>query len=126
MSLNVIVVDDSATMRLVIGRALRMTGLPIGRIDEAGDGAEALAALRANVFDLAMVDINMPTMDGMALLDAVARDATLKHLPIIVVSTEASETRTAALQARGVGFVRKPFDPEKLLDAVVRAIGGAP
>jgi two-component system, chemotaxis family, chemotaxis protein CheY len=126
MSLNVIVVDDSAMMRMVIGRALRMTGLPIDRIDEACDGAQALEAMRARVFDLAMVDINMPKMDGMALLDAVKRDARLVDLAIVVVSTEASETRISALHARGVGFVRKPFDPEKLLDAVVRAIGGAP
>jgi two-component system chemotaxis response regulator CheY len=126
MSLNVIVVDDSATMRKVIGRALRMLGLPIGRIDEACDGAAALIALRARPFDLAMVDINMPKMDGLELIDAVARDAQLARVPIVVVSTEASETRLAALQARGIRFVRKPFDPEQLLDAVVGALGATP
>ncbi len=126
MSLNVIVVDDSATMRMVIGRALRMIGLPIGRIDEAPDGSAALIALRAHPFDLAMIDINMPKMDGLALIDAVSKDATLAHVPIVVVSTEASEARLAALNERGIRFVRKPFDPEQLLDAVVAAIGRAP
>lgn len=126
MSLDVLVVDDSAMMRMVIGRALRMTGLPIGRIDEAADGMEALIRMRVGRFDLAMVDINMPTMDGMALLEAIRADDDLAGTPIIVVSTEASEARLAQLRARGVLFVRKPFDPEKLLDAVVGALGAVP
>jgi two-component system chemotaxis response regulator CheY len=126
MSLNVIVIDDSATMRKVIARSLRMLGLPIGRIDEAADGIAALAALRARPFDLAMVDINMPRMDGLELIDAVAKDIQLASVPIVVVSTEASEMRLGALQERGIRFVRKPFDPEQLLDAVVGAIGASP
>src|SRR4029079_2465336 len=71
MVLNVIVVDDSAMMRLVIGRALRIAGLPIGRIDEAGDGAAALAVLRARPIDLAIIDINMPVMNGLELIRAI-------------------------------------------------------
>ena len=74
-------------------------------------------------FDLAMVDINMPRLDGLALIDALAREGELAKVPIVVVSTEASEARLAALQERGIRFVRKPFDPEQLLEAVVAAIG---
>jgi two-component system chemotaxis response regulator CheY len=126
MYLNVIVVDDSATMRRVIGRALRMLCLPIGRIDEASDGAVALAALRAQRFDLAIVDINMPNMNGLALIEAVASDPQLAGVAIVVVSTEAGKARLLELDARGFRFVRKPFDPERLLDAIVGAIGASP
>jgi len=125
MSLNVLVVDDSSTMRQVIIRALRMIGLPLGRIGEAGDGVEALDALRRGGFDLALVDVNMPRMDGLAMIDAASRERALAHTPFIVVSTEASETRLAALRARGIRFVQKPFAPEHLFDAVVAAVGCA-
>jgi len=126
MVLNVIVVDDSAMMRLVIGRALRIAGLPIGRIDEAGDGAAALAVLRTRPFDLAIIDINMPVMNGLELIEAIGRDELLAPLPIVVVSTEASKSQLAGMRDAGIRFVRKPFDPEHLLEAVVGALGGAP
>jgi two-component system chemotaxis response regulator CheY len=126
MVLNVIVVDDSAMMRLVIGRALRMLGLPIGRIDEAGDGVAALAVLRARPFDLAIIDINMPNMNGLELIDALATDEQLARVPIVVVSTEASKLQLAEFRDDGIRFVRKPFDPERLLEAIVGALGGSP
>ena len=129
MVLNVIVVDDSAMMRMVIGRALRIAGLPIGRIDEAGDGAAALAVLRARPVDLAIVDINMPVMNGLELIDEIARDEQLAATPIVVVSTDASKVQLAQLDQtrRGaIRFVRKPLDPERLLEAVVGALGGMP
>jgi two-component system chemotaxis response regulator CheY len=126
MVLNMLVVDDSALMRLVIARALRMLGLPIGRIDEAPDGVAALAALRMRSFDLAIVDVNMPHMNGIELIEAIGRDAELAQVPIVVVSTEASKAQLAGLRARAIRFLRKPFDPERLLEAVVGALGGAP
>jgi two-component system chemotaxis response regulator CheY len=103
-----------------------MLGLPIGRIDEAGDGVAALAALRARSFELAIVDVNMPHMNGIELIEAIGRDAELARIPIVVVSTEASKARLAELRERAIRFLRKPFDPERLLDAVVGALGGAP
>ena len=124
MSLNVLVIDDSATMRRMIGRALQMTGLPIGRIEEAANGAAGLTALRARPFDLALVDINMPEMDGLSMIDAASRDTKVSGVPVIVVSTEASEARLNELERRGIPLVRKPFDPERLLAAVLGAIGG--
>jgi two-component system, chemotaxis family, chemotaxis protein CheY len=126
MVLNVLVVDDSALMRLVIARALRMLGLPFGRIDEAGDGVAALAALRVRSFDLAIVDVNMPHMNGIELIEAIGRDPELAQVPIVVVSTEASKARLIGVRARAIRFLRKPFDPERLLEAVVGALGGAP
>jgi two-component system chemotaxis response regulator CheY len=103
-----------------------MLGLPIGRIDEAGDGVAALAALRAREFDLAIVDINMPHMNGIELIELIGRDAELAQLPIVVVSTESGKARLAELRNRAIRFLRKPFDPERMLEAVVGALGGQP
>ena len=121
---HVLVVDDSTTMRKIIVRTPRRLGLPLGRIEEAGDGEIALAALRARSFGLAIVDIHMPNLDGLALLDAAARDRVLADLPVVVVSSELGGVRLGALELRGIRFVGKPFTRSQLRDAVVGALGG--
>ncbi len=64
MALNVLVLDDSAVMRAIIIKTLKLTGLPLGGIHEAANGKEGLEVLDANWVDLALVDINMPVMTG--------------------------------------------------------------
>jgi two-component system chemotaxis response regulator CheY len=123
MPLNVLIVDDSAVMRAMILRTLRVSGLPLGQVTEAGDGAEALERLREAPTDLVLLDINMPVMTGEEVLERVRADATLADLKIIVVSTEGSETRIERLASRHVAFVHKPFTPETLRDTVLRISG---
>lgn len=122
MSLNVLVVDDSGVMRAMVARMLRMSGLDIGAIREAANGAEALDALRACPADLALVDINMPVMNGEELVERVRSDPMLRSLPIVVVSTDRSEARSRTLRARGAELVRKPFTPEDLRRSVLRVV----
>lgn len=114
MGLKVLIVDDSAVMRHLIARALRMTGLQIDFVGEAGDGVAALIALNDAPFDLALVDINMPGMDGEELINRMRRDARYRDTPVLVVSTESGETRLARLAPKVNGFVHKPFTPEQL------------
>jgi two-component system chemotaxis response regulator CheY len=114
MALRVLVVDDSAVMRRLIRRTLDLTGLQLDHVAEAGNGAVALAALDEAVFDLALVDINMPVMDGEELIDRMRSDPGLKDIPVLVVSTETGETRLARLTPKVEGFVHKPFTPELL------------
>ncbi len=71
-TLTILVVDDSEVMRTLIGRAARLSGLPISRILEAGDGQAALAVLEAHQVDALFTDINMPVMNGIELLRHVA------------------------------------------------------
>jgi two-component system, chemotaxis family, chemotaxis protein CheY len=119
MALTVLVVDDSAVMRSMLIRTLRLSGLPLTNVYQAGDGAEALKLLAAHDVDLALVDINMPVMNGEQLIRHVRADA------LIVVSTEGSETRIEALKALGAWFIHKPFTPEQVRSTVLRVLGVA-
>ncbi|HOI56777.1 MAG TPA: response regulator [Phycisphaerae bacterium] len=114
MSLNVLVVDDSAVMRSMIIRTLEMAGVDIGQVFQASNGEEALQQLDANWIDLALVDINMPVMNGEQLIEEVRRRSAIADLPIIVVSTEGSQTRIERLQQKGAKFIHKPFTPETI------------
>ncbi len=118
MGLNVLVVDDSAVMRQLICRTLRLTGLALERVEQAPDGEAALGALGRSSFDLALVDINMPVMDGEELIDRMRADPKLREIPVLVVSTESGQTRLARLTPKVEGFVHKPFTPELLCEQI--------
>jgi two-component system chemotaxis response regulator CheY len=124
MAANVLIVDDSATMRRMIGRTLAMSGLDVGQTYEAGNGIEALARLAEHEIALIILDINMPIMNGLKLLTRMRDDARMAHIPVVIASTEGSETRLHELEAAGaVGFVRKPFQPEALRHVLEPIIG---
>ena len=123
MSLNILVVDDSAVMRSMVIRALGLSGLPITEVYQAGNGQDALHILRDSCVDVALVDLNMPVMDGEEMIRQVRERPALAELPIIVVSTEGSFTRIAVLRKQGAGFVHKPFSPETLRHAVIELTG---
>ena len=115
MALNILLVDDSEIIRAVIKKTLKVAGIMTGQIYEAGNGREALGILQENWVDLVMADINMPIMNGIELIDTMSQDSVLKSIPIMVISTEGSETRIEELRARGVkAYVRKPFTPEQI------------
>ncbi|MBI3206327.1 MAG: response regulator [Myxococcales bacterium] len=124
MALNVLVVDDSAVMRKMIVRALHLSGLPVAKVFEAGTGKAGLVSALEQPVDLALLDINMPEMNGMALLTELRNHPKTAALPIVMVSTEGSEQRIEMIRNSGAGFVRKPFTPEALVAAVVGAVGG--
>lgn len=123
MSLNVLVVDDSSVMRSIITKTLRISGLPIGDVYQASNGLEGLDVLKNNWIDVALIDINMPEMNGIEMIDAIRKDEETASLPILVVSTESSETQIEALRKKGVEFIHKPFAPEILREAVSRITG---
>ena len=123
MRFNVLVVDDSAVMRQMVIRTLRMSGLPLGEIHEAADGEQGLAQLREHWIDLALVDVNMPVMNGEEMIRALRADPDTAAVPVIVVSTERSETRVAEIEAMGARFVHKPFPPETLRAAILQLTG---
>ncbi|MBA3937309.1 MAG: response regulator [Planctomycetes bacterium] len=124
MKLNILVVDDNRMMREMVSRTVRMSALDVGELIQAGNGQEALAAMRATWIDLVLLDLNMPVMDGEAFLRALRADTALRAALVVVVSTESSQPRIARLAALGAGFVHKPFRPEELLAEVERQIAG--
>lgn len=103
-----LVVDDFSTMRRIVRNLLKELGFV--NVQEAEDGVEALAKLRAETFDFVVSDWNMPNMTGIELLQAIRADAKLKHLPVLMVTAEAKkENIIMAAQAGANGYVVKPF-----------------
>jgi two-component system chemotaxis response regulator CheY len=123
MAFNVLVVDDSAVMRAMIVRTLKMSGVPIASIHEAAHGEEGLRKLNDEWIDLLLLDVNMPVMNGQEMLQHIRADERTRDLAVIIVSTEGSETRLAALQALGAAIVHKPFPPETLRETILRVTG---
>jgi len=124
MAFTVLVVDDNRMMRGMVSRAVGMSGLSIGKVLEAGDGQQALVAMRAEWVDLVLLDINMPVMDGEEFLNQVRADPALSATMVIVVSTESSQPRITRLKQMGAGFIHKPFRPEQLVAAVNDLMAG--
>lgn len=124
MSLNVLIVDDSATSRAVIMKSLEMAEIPTRTIFEAANGKEAITLLEDNWVDLVFADINMPVMGGVEMIGKLAEHDVLKMIPVIVVSTEGSATRIEELKRKGIAaYLRKPFTPEQLLQVVQQVVG---
>jgi len=119
MSYNILIVDDSETVRSVLVKTLGMAGVETGLLHQAGNGADALGLLREHWIDLVLADINMPVMNGMELVGEMKGDPSLSDIPVIIVSTEGSRTRIEDLKRSGIAdFIRKPFTPESLKAAV--------
>ena len=85
--MDVLIVDDSAAIRKILQRVLRQAEVPIGDVFEAGDGIEALEALKTrSTVGLILSDINMPNMDGLEFVKAVRANGNLT--PIVMITTE--------------------------------------
>ena len=118
MSKVILTVDDSRTMRDMLKLALCDAGFDV---IQAVDGLDGLDALNASALDVIITDINMPRMDGFGFIDSVRRDARHRATPILVLTTESDvEKKTRARQAGATGWIVKPFDPVKLIDAIRR------
>jgi two-component system chemotaxis response regulator CheY len=107
---TILVVDDSAMMRKIVLRTLKMADVEFDQVLEAADGTEALTLLRAHKVDLIMCDINMPVMSGLELLVQIKAEGLATGVPIVMVTTEGSEPQVRqAILAGARGYIRKPF-----------------
>ncbi len=124
MELNLLLVDDSATVRGMITRALRLAELPLGEIMQAANGVEALGILEQKPVDVVLTDIHMPEMDGLTFIAHLRANPAFAGLPVIVVSTEGGAERMEEARRNGVtAYLRKPFTPEQVKEAVNSAVG---
>lgn len=124
MAYRVLIVDDSPVMRTFIRRVMTISGFECEKYFEAGNGLEALALLGQEHADVILTDINMPKMDGEALMRALAADCRTRVIPVLVVSTDATSARIQSLLALGAkGYVTKPFPPESLREELERVLG---
>jgi two-component system chemotaxis response regulator CheY len=121
MAKTILAVDDSASMRKMVGVTLRAAGY---EVVEASDGDEALEYARRHRVDLVLADVNMPRMDGITLI-AHLRTLPDYHLtPLLLLTTESSpERKQQGKQAGATGWMVKPFHPEQLLATLERVLG---
>jgi two-component system chemotaxis response regulator CheY len=124
LAYNVLLVDDSVTVRAVMTKTLKIAQIPLGELFTAGNGKEALDVLKEKWVDLVITDLNMPEMTGFELVDAMFVHEQYKAIPVIVVTTEGSTTRIDDLKKKGVrGYVRKPFTPEQIGEMITQVMG---
>ena len=123
MAINILVVDDSAVMRSMIKKTINHSGVEVGTIYEAANGQEGLAILDENWLDLLFIDVNMPVMDGMEMLDKLRRNPETRDVPVLIVSTESNNERIKIIGQHNAGFVHKPFTPEVLREQILSVLG---
>ena len=124
MAFNILLVDDSATVRAVISKALTLAGVDINELYQAGNGEEALQVLEKEWVDLIFCDISMPVMDGEELVTAMNENGMIDTIPVVIVSSAGSEPRVARLKEKGVkDYVQKPFTPERIREVVDQVMG---
>ncbi len=116
MAKKILAVDDSRTMREMVTFTLRGAGF---EVIEAEDGQKALTALSGGKADLIITDLNMPNMDGIALIKKLRGDPQHRATPIIMLTTESDPAKKSqGKDAGATGWLVKPFDPGKLVDVV--------
>jgi two-component system chemotaxis response regulator CheY len=112
---TILIVDDSAMMRKVVLRTLKMAGVDYETVIEAGDGAEGIALLKEHTVALIMCDINMPVMSGLEMIEVIKAQGLAQGVPIVMVTTEGSEAEVRqAILAGARGYIRKPFTVEHI------------
>jgi two-component system, chemotaxis family, chemotaxis protein CheY len=120
MKKTILVVDDSPSTRQVVTITLTGAGYAV---EQACDGQDALAKLTGQKIHLVISDVNMPNMDGIAFLKAIRNVAAYRFTPIIMLTTEAGESKKREGQLAGAkAWVVKPFKPDQLLAAVAKLI----
>jgi two-component system chemotaxis response regulator CheY len=120
-NINVLIVDDYRTMLRIIRNLLKQ--LDFNNVDEAVDGQEALAKLRAGNFGLVISDWNMAPMTGLDLLKEVRADQRLKDMPFIMITAESkTENVVAAKQAGVSNYIVKPFNAETLREKIEKVL----
>ena len=124
MAYNVLVVDDSRTMRMVIIKTIKACGFQVGQFFEAANGNEALEALKKEWVDLVITDYNMPDMNGLSLIEEMKGDDLLEKIPVVMVTTEGSRERVQAFMEKGAAdYIKKPFSPEAIRDKLKQIMG---
>ncbi len=118
---SILAVDDSASMRQMVTFTLKSAGY---EVIEAADGEEALHIARSRKVQLVLTDINMPRMDGIALVQALRSLPDYKFIPILMLTTESGAQKKQEGKAAGAtGWIVKPFNPDQLLATIQRVMG---
>ena len=124
MSISILVVDDSLPMRHVIIKTIKASGYQKAEYLEAANGVEAIEKLQNEWIDIVVTDHNMPNMNGMELIVEMKKDDTLQSIPILVITTEGSQSKVEEFMAKGAsGYLKKPFKPEAVREKIIEILG---
>jgi len=114
---NVLIVDDSVAIRMILARALRRTDLPLDQVFEAGDGCAAIEILKNQKVGVILSDINMPNMDGLQFLAELKATGQSAGVPVVMISTESTQSKVMeAVRLGAKGFIKKPFEADEIRD----------
>lgn len=117
---NILIIDDSSSVRSVVGIALRNAGYAV---IEACDGKDALSKLTGQKVHLVLSDVNMPNMDGITFVKEFKKLPAYRFTPVCMLTTEAEKSKMDEGKAAGAkAWIVKPFQPPKLLDVVSKLI----
>ncbi len=120
MAKSILIVDDSSSVRTVVGIALRGAGYDVIEACDGQDGLNKLSGIKVN---LIISDVNMPVMDGLSFLKEIKKSAAHKFTPVMMLTTEAGEDKMAVGKAEGArAWMTKPFKPEQMLAAVQKLV----
>jgi two-component system chemotaxis response regulator CheY len=122
MAINVLVIDDSAVMRKIVIRDLKLGGIPLGVILEAEDGLQGLELIGKNTVDLILADINMPKMSGLEFFNRTRLLPSTAKIPFVFVSSESASSTLDFLISQGALLVHKPFTPDVLIKTIQTAL----
>ena len=115
---QILIVDDSPTIRRMVKASLAALSGPCEFV-EAASGLEAIERLALGPIELMVLDLNMPDMHGMEVIDFVRSHHAYRNIPIVVLTTKGEESsRSEALAAGANRYLTKPFDPRQLADVV--------
>ena len=118
---TILAVDDSASMRQMVSFTLKGAGY---NVIEAVDGADALNKAKAQAFDCVVTDVNMPNMDGIALIKELRNLPNYKFTPMLMLTTESGmDKKQAGKDAGATGWIVKPFNPDQLLKTIKKVLG---
>lgn len=121
MTVRVLAVDDSPTMRGLIAAALSPRGFDVFLAEDGIDGLDRLAEADPH---LVITDINMPRLDGFGVIEGVRRSTSHGSIPVLVLTTESgADLKARARQAGATGWLVKPFDDDRLVDIIHRVLG---
>ena len=123
MAYDILIVDDSRTMRKILKQSFTLSGFEVGSCLEASNGQEALDILNSCMVDLILADLNMPVMNGMDMIKALRKDEKRREIPVVLVTTQGSQPYLDEAYALGVkAYIQKPFSPELLRDTCSRVV----
>jgi len=115
----ILIVEDCSVMQSVIKKTLSLIGICISRVDSAMNGLQGLKMIDKHEYDIIMIDLNMPEMDGMEMIDKLKHLPKTVDIPLLVVSADIQKSDNELFTSKNVKFIQKPFKPEELRNSIL-------